>query len=262
MTNGNERERFEAAYKEIYGFDDADDVHAEYGFRLWQAGVSVCADGDEYKRGYKAGRHAGFEDSHTWDEYSQSAAPTPERAQCKLCNSTGHETPCAYPTEINRQQAETVQKLKEGFERAEKDAANYRWLKQRLKMHSSLDGIQVETWFDGSEFDLDTLIAAAILAANKGAAMSKAECAPREKQNVMNIPLDAAAAMADYAAPTPERADAEKDATLNLLREIALLKRHDPNGQNGYATTWFSMFVRPDLMDRIDAILVANNEGK
>jgi hypothetical protein len=54
---------------------------------------------------------------------SALAAPTPERAQCKLCNSTGHETPCAYPTEINRQQAETVQKLKEALIAARKVAA-------------------------------------------------------------------------------------------------------------------------------------------
>jgi hypothetical protein len=46
---------------------------------------------------------------------------------------------------------------------------------------------------------------------------AQAECAPREKQNVMNIPLDAAAAMADYAAPTPERA--QESAGVRLTPE-------------------------------------------
>ena len=30
---------------------------------------------------------------------------------CKLCNSQGHDTPCAYPTEINRQQAQRIASL-------------------------------------------------------------------------------------------------------------------------------------------------------
>jgi hypothetical protein len=41
------------------------------------------------------------------------AAAQPSRAEeaCKLCNSTGHSTPCAYPTEINRQQAKRIAEL-------------------------------------------------------------------------------------------------------------------------------------------------------
>jgi hypothetical protein len=61
----------------------------------------------------------------------------------------------------------------------------------------------------------------------------QAECAPREKQNVMNIPLDAAAAMADYAAPTPERADAKKDAALTDEQiEAAIEAWFDTDGKD------------------------------
>jgi hypothetical protein len=34
-----------------------------------------------------------------------------ELSTCKLCRSTGHDTPCAYPTEINRQQAKRIAEL-------------------------------------------------------------------------------------------------------------------------------------------------------
>jgi hypothetical protein len=30
---------------------------------------------------------------------------------CLICNSTGESTPCAYPTEINRQQAKRIAEL-------------------------------------------------------------------------------------------------------------------------------------------------------
>ena len=36
-----------------------------------------------------------------------------EPVACRLCNSTGSDTPCAYPTEINRQQAKRIAELLE-----------------------------------------------------------------------------------------------------------------------------------------------------
>jgi hypothetical protein len=43
-----------------------------------------------------------------------------ELSTCKLCNSTGHSTPCAYPTEINRQQAKRIAELEAQVTAAEK----------------------------------------------------------------------------------------------------------------------------------------------
>jgi hypothetical protein len=45
------------------------------------------------------------------DLLEQQAARIAELSTCKLCNSTGHDTPCAYPTEINRQQAKRIAAL-------------------------------------------------------------------------------------------------------------------------------------------------------
>jgi hypothetical protein len=41
----------------------------------------------------------------------QQSARIAELTTCKLCNSTGNSTPCAYPTEINRQQAKRLTAL-------------------------------------------------------------------------------------------------------------------------------------------------------
>ena len=70
--------------------------------------------------------------------YTHPAAAQPSRAEeaCKLCNSTGHSTPCAYPTEINRQQAKRIAELVPQVEtlalenqRFRVDAERYRWLR-------------------------------------------------------------------------------------------------------------------------------------
>ena len=45
------------------------------------------------------------------DLIEQQAASIAELTTCKLCNSTGNSTPCAYPTEINRQQARRLTAL-------------------------------------------------------------------------------------------------------------------------------------------------------
>lgn len=45
------------------------------------------------------------------DLLEQQAARIAELTTCKLCNSTGNSTPCAYPTEINRQQARRITAL-------------------------------------------------------------------------------------------------------------------------------------------------------
>jgi hypothetical protein len=45
------------------------------------------------------------------DLLEQQAARIAELTTCKLCNSTGNSTPCAYPTEINRQQARRLTAL-------------------------------------------------------------------------------------------------------------------------------------------------------
>jgi hypothetical protein len=51
-------------------------------------------------------------------EHNAANARIAELSTCKLCNSTGNDTPCAYPTEINRQQAARIAAL----ESAEKEA--------------------------------------------------------------------------------------------------------------------------------------------
>jgi hypothetical protein len=45
------------------------------------------------------------------DLLEQQAARIAELTTCNLCNSTGNSTPCAYPTEINRQQAKRLTAL-------------------------------------------------------------------------------------------------------------------------------------------------------
>jgi recombinational DNA repair protein RecR len=49
-------------------------------------------------------------------------------AKCKACNASGYDTPCAYPTEINRQQARRIAQLLEQLEdvKAQLAAANER----------------------------------------------------------------------------------------------------------------------------------------
>jgi hypothetical protein len=53
----------------------------------------------------------------------------------------------------------------------------------------------------------------------------QAECAPREAQNVMNIPLDAAAAMADY---TPQAECAPPTRSLEVIQAVADLNSKLP----------------------------------
>ena len=47
---------------------------------------------------------------HAWRGWVHGRSEKQEEA-CKLCNSKGNGTPCAYPTEINRQQATRIWKL-------------------------------------------------------------------------------------------------------------------------------------------------------
>lgn len=42
---------------------------------------------------------------------ARAALATAPTTQCKLCNSSGPDMPCAYPTEINRQQAKRIEEL-------------------------------------------------------------------------------------------------------------------------------------------------------
>lgn len=42
---------------------------------------------------------------------ARAALATAPTTQCKLCNSSGPDMPCAYPTEINRQQAKRIAEL-------------------------------------------------------------------------------------------------------------------------------------------------------
>jgi hypothetical protein len=74
------------------------------------------------------------------DLIEQQAAKIAELSTCKLCNSTGHDTPCAYPTEINRQQAKRIAAL----ESASKDAIRREALEEaaecakRIGCHASI----------------------------------------------------------------------------------------------------------------------------
>lgn len=58
--------------------------------------------------------HAGT--GYAWAAWRERASiasrpAVSEPVACKLCNSMGSETPCAYPTEINRQQAKRITEL-------------------------------------------------------------------------------------------------------------------------------------------------------
>ena len=77
---------------------------------------------------------------------------------CKLCRSTGPDVPCAYPTEINRQQAKTINALRAELEAAaadKRDAERYRFLR-----HADLDELAAANWKDGQVYEGEALDAA------------------------------------------------------------------------------------------------------
>lgn len=72
---------------------------------------AACTTHDDYEGNWRSSdyqrRAKVIED---WLD-SRTALATAPTTQCKLCNSSGPDMPCAYPTEINRQQAKRIAEL-------------------------------------------------------------------------------------------------------------------------------------------------------
>lgn len=88
--------------------------------------------------------------------YAHPAAAQPSGAEeaCKLCNSTGHSTPCAYPTEINRQQAKRIAELVPQVETLTLENQQLRvdaeLMRQELKNIANADTIE---WDDPTQYE-------------------------------------------------------------------------------------------------------------
>jgi hypothetical protein len=83
------------------------------------------------------------------DLLEQQAARIAELTTCKLCNSTGNSTPCAYPTEINRQQARRLTALESERDAllaaAGKEAVAHKFALIRDRNYDG-EGLSLWTW--------------------------------------------------------------------------------------------------------------------